>query len=186
MHEAIPTVLISQLDATLLRFAADRKAENLASFGRCTLARSRIVAPSSPIVVDTQPISASSRQPANTMAAMTSTMQLARSAVPARSVSRSCPAAAQSAMFGSRLAVRPAAAQVTRFHQVQSRHSLAGDGSDPRVVAVVGRDLIQSQRAPARVCQTLLSIRGAVRNVFCNAVDEEGCSRCHRRLGRRS
>ena len=107
------------------------EAKDLEPLRCCTLA-CRIAAPSSLIVVYTQPISTSLPQQPSTMAAMTSTMQLARSAVPARSVSRSCPAAAQSAMFGSRLAVRPAAVQVTRSNQFKA--SRPADGSDPRVI----------------------------------------------------
>ncbi len=145
-----------------------KAAKNLEPLHCCALA-CRIAAPSSPIVAYTQLISASLLQAINTMAAMTSTMQLARSAVPARSVSRSCPAAAQSAMFGSRLAVRPAAVQVTRFHQFKA--SRPADGSDPRVIMAAKSDLTPSQRAPACVCLTLLTIRGAVWNVFCDAAD---------------
>ena len=139
--------------------------KNLASAGTEPLPAGRIAAPSSPYVLDTRPINAKSRQAGTAMASMTSTMQLARSAVPARSASRSCPAATQSAIFGSRLAVRPAAAQVTRFRPVQKRPRRL---RTPSIVAISRPlDLIWRPRGGRR----RVPARHFSPSVFCDASD---------------
>ena len=84
------------------------------------------------------------------MASMTSTMQVARSAVPARIASRSCPAAAQPAMFGSRLAIRPAAVQVNRFRTRSKRTHWPAGAANHRDAAFSG--VILHRRTSAGVC----------------------------------